>query len=281
MILILLYVTFLRNVYVSSFTASLPENVSIDETYVNGFVHGWLFSSLLATTCVTISFCSNLLMVQDKVTGANHDINIIPISKTTIAFAYYLSSLFATLIICYFEMIVGFIIMASTGWFLTFTDVLGIIGMVFLLTNFGTALSSIIHHFLTSQGQMSAVGTLVSSVYGFICGAYMPISQFGEVLQRILGFLPGTYGTVILRHHFQNQVLLEMNSSGNFPTQVTDEIAKNFDMTISVFGNQVPLYVSYIILIASIVVLLFAYAFIVNKSIKVKQPTQGSSEVAK
>ena len=30
---------------------------------------------------------------------------------------------------------------------------------------------------LTTQGQLSAVGTIVSAGYGFICGAYMPISN--------------------------------------------------------------------------------------------------------
>ena len=58
MILILLYVTFLRNVYVDSFHSSLPSGLTLDESYINGFVYGWLFSSLLATSCVTVSFCS-------------------------------------------------------------------------------------------------------------------------------------------------------------------------------------------------------------------------------
>ena len=36
---------------------------------------------------------------------------------------------------------------------------------------------------LTTQGQLSAVGTIVSAGYGFICGAYMPISNFDSGLQ--------------------------------------------------------------------------------------------------
>lgn len=69
MILIVLYVTFLRNVYVDSFHAAVDaNNIAVSDKVVNGFVYGWLFSSLLAVSGVTVAFCSNLLMVQDKVT---------------------------------------------------------------------------------------------------------------------------------------------------------------------------------------------------------------------
>ncbi|MGM9969981.1 MAG: ABC transporter permease, partial [Anaeroplasma sp.] len=208
MILILLYVTFLKNVYVDSFHSAVNQvGIVVEEKCINGFVYGWLFSSLLAVSSVTISFCSNLLMVQDKVTGSIHDLGIAPVKKTTLAIAYYVASMTETLIIVYFETIVSFIIMAFNGWFLSFTDVVFILLEVFLLVNFGTALSSIIHHYLTTQGQMSAVGTIVSSVYGFICGAYMPISQFGSGLQKVLSFLPGTYATSVIRYHFENGVL--------------------------------------------------------------------------
>ena len=44
---------------------------------------------------------------------------------------------------------------------------------VFLLVMFGTALSGVINFFLSTQGQISAVGSIVSSCYGFICGAYV------------------------------------------------------------------------------------------------------------
>ena len=51
---------------------------------------------------------------------------------------------------------------------------------VILLVLFGTALSSCILFPMSTQGQASGVGTIVSSGYGFICGAYMPISSFSK-----------------------------------------------------------------------------------------------------
>lgn len=265
LILILLYVTFLRNVYVDSFNSAVEAvGIVVDNKYIDGFVYGWLFSSLLAVSGVTVSFCSNLLMVQDKVTGAIKDLKISPVNRTKIAFAYYIASCSVSMIIVLIEAAVGFVIMAATGWFLSVLDVLQILLGIFLLVNFGTALSSIIHHFLSTQGQMSAVGTLVSSVYGFICGAYMPISQFGEGLQTILTFLPGTYATVFIRNGYERGVLSALSSECNFPEEVITNMSKNFDISISFFGSSISPLACGLILGISVAVLLMIY-ILINK----------------
>lgn len=89
LILLFLYSTFLNNVYRDTFSGSL-ENMgngfTAPDKLINGCVGGQLFSSLLAVCCVTVSFCSNMLMVQDKVTGARHDLGIAPVKKLNISF---------------------------------------------------------------------------------------------------------------------------------------------------------------------------------------------------
>lgn len=268
MILILLFVTFLGNVYRDSFTMSLPEGVTVSSKIIEGFVNGWLFSSLLSVSCITVSFCSNLLMVQDKAEGTIADITIAPVNKSTLSLSYFFSSAFVTLIICYSALIVSLIILSFTGWFLSLLDIIFIIIDVLLLTLFGTALSSIVNYFLSTQGQMSAVGTLVSACYGFICGAYMPLSQFSDGLQKVLGFLPGTYGTSLVHSHFLNGVLDEMIEN-NFPQEVVDEISRNFDSTLFFFGNKVENWMSYLILGGSVIVLILIFVYI-NKLSKRK-----------
>ena len=66
LILLVLYATFLANVYKDSFVSVIPEFLKIDEKLIDGAVAAQLVSSLLAVSCVTVAFCSNLLMVQDK-----------------------------------------------------------------------------------------------------------------------------------------------------------------------------------------------------------------------
>ena len=135
--------------------------------------------------------------------------------------SYYFATLVSTLIICFTATALCLVYAAIIGSYMTFGDILLILLDVFLLVMFGTALSSIINFFLSTQGQISAVGTIVSSGYGFICGAYMPISSFGEGLQKIISFLPGTYGTSLIRNHTMQGALAEMQNQG-IPTEVIE-----------------------------------------------------------
>ncbi len=262
LILLLLYGTFLQNVYEDSFRGGMEAfGVAVDESLLGGCVGGQLFSSLLAVCCVTVAFCSNLLMVQDKVTGARRDLTISPVKSSTFALGYYLSTMLSTLIICLVAMGASLLYVAQAGWYLTLTDVLLMLLDVFLLVMFGTALSSIINHFLTTQGQMSAVGTIISAGYGFLCGAYMPISQFSTGLQKILGFLPGTYGTSLLRNHALRGVFAEMEQQ-NFPKEVIEGIRDSIDCNLYFFGEKVETGTMYLILCGTVAALIGVYVLI-------------------
>lgn len=262
LILLILYSTFLANIYEDSFRSSLAAfGVSVPEELIGGCVGGQLFSSLLAVCCVTVAFCSNMLMVQDKVTGARGDLTISSVKHSTLALGYYISTMLTTLLICLVAMGACLLYVSSVGWYLSETDVLLIILDVFLLVLFGTALSSIINYFLTSQGQISAVGTVISAGYGFICGAYMPISQFSVGLQRVISFLPGTYGTSLLRNHALRGVFEEMGTLG-FPKEVIEGIRDSIDCNLYFFGEKVGTETMYLILCGSIAVLIAAYVLI-------------------
>lgn len=219
---------------------------------------GQLFSSLLAVCCVTVAFCSNMLMVQDKVTGARSDLIISPVKGSVLAMSYYIATALTTLIVCLTAAFACFLYLIGTGWYLSVSDVLLILLDVFLLVMFGTALSSVINFFLSSQGQISAVGTVVSAGYGFICGAYMPISQFGAGLRRAIAFLPGTYGTSLLRNHALRGVFAEMEAE-NFPVQAIEEIKDSVDCNLYFFGGKVELHTMYLILFCAVAALVAAY----------------------
>ncbi len=264
LILLLLYSTFLGKVYRDSFISIFSElnlGLEIPDKLVDGCVGGQLMSSLLAVCCVTVAFCSNMLMVNDKVNGSINDITITPVKPSVMSLAYYISTVVSTLIVCFVAAIVCMVYLAFVGWYLTLVDILLLFLDVFLLVMFGTALSSIINMFLSSQGQISAVGTIVSSSYGFICGAYMPISQFPEGLQKVIAFLPGTHGTALLRTHAMNGAFDEMTSIGVNESVVTD-IRNSLDGSVKLFGDYVSESVMYAVLIGSVAVLVTLYILI-------------------
>ena len=260
-ILLVLYVTFLGNVYRDSFTSNSPEFIHLSDNLIDGLVGGQLISSILAVSSVTVAFCSNFLMVQDKANGTIKDLKISPVSPSLLSMSYYIASLASTLIICFAATGICLAYAAFVGWYMSAADVVQLILDVMLLALFGTALSSIINLFLSTQGQISAVGTIISAGYGFICGAYMPISSFGSGLQKVLSFLPGTYGTALVRNHAMQGVLTEMNKQG-VPIDVIEEIKNALDCNLYFFGHQVGISSMYLILGVTIVVLIGIYILI-------------------
>ena len=251
-ILLVLYATFLARVYKDSFFSALPEGFSVDPKIIDATVAGQLISSLLAVSCVTVSFCANLLMIGDKANGAIRDLTVTPVKRSTLAGAYYFASAASTLIVTLTALAFGFGYLATQGWYLSVSDVFLSILDVILLTLFGTALSSCLHFFLSTNGQASAVGTVVSAGYGFVCGAYMPISSFGAGLRRVLSFLPGTYGTSLLKNHLLGGVFDEMSSAG-FPDEAINGIREAIDCRLFFFGHEVTTPAMFAILFGAVV----------------------------
>ena len=260
-ILLVLYVTFLGNVYRDSFTGALPEGFVIEDALLNATVGGQLISSLLAVCCVTVAFCSNLLMVQDRVSGARRDLAVSPVRPSTIAVAYFCASALATLLISLTALAVCLGYLAMAGWLLRAGDVLFMLLDVALLTLFGVALSSCVNFPLRTQGQGSAMGTIVSAGYGFLCGAYMPISNFSSGLQKVLSFLPGTYGTSLLRNHALAGAYREMARVG-FPADVIEAIRDSIDCNLYFFGRSVSIGGMYAVLVGATLLLVGLYVLL-------------------
>lgn len=260
-ILLVLYATFLANVYRDTFTSALPQGFTLDSKIIDGTVAGQLISSLLAVIPVTVAFSSNMRMVSDKMNGVSKDILVSPVNKSVLALSYFFGTLITTLVVCYCAVAVGFVYVAAVGWYMSFSDVLLVLVDVLLLCLFGTAMSSIVNVFLSTQGQMSAVGTIVSAGYGFICGAYMPISQFGKGLQNVLSFLTGTYGTTLVRNHCLNGVFREMSAQG-IPEQAIQGMRDGVDCNLYFFDDKVEIWVSYLVVVVSIVVLVGVYVLL-------------------
>lgn len=263
MILILLYATFLFNVYKDSFNSSVPDFLNISEKLINGTVACQLTSALLAVSCVTVSFCVNLTMVQDKVTGARKDFLVTPINKSILNISYFISTFLNALIINGIALIICFIYIKRMGWYLSGMDVVLTILDMILFVLFGTALSSLICLPLSTQGQRSAVGTIISAGYGFIAGAYMPISSFGSSLQKVLSFIPTTYTSSLIKSHMLRGVFEEMKANG-IPKDIVYEIGTALDCHPTFLSYTIDVKGMYIIIIGTIMICTVLYLSIAN-----------------
>ena len=269
-ILLVLYATFLAKIYRDSFAGALPAGLTVDPALIDATVGGQLISSLLAVCCVTVAFCSDLLMVQDKVSGAIRDLTVSPLRHSTLALSYYIASALSTLLISLTALGISFLYLWKMGWYMSLSDVLAMLLDVVLLTLFGVALSSCVNFPLKTNGQASAVGTIVSAGYGFICGAYMPISNFSTGLQRVLSFLPGTYGTSLLHNHALRGVFREMERIG-FPPEVIDGIRGSIDCNLRFFDHPVSIGAMYAILAGAVVLCVALYVLLNARRTAAKQ----------
>lgn len=262
-ILLVLYATFLANVYKQSLTENLPNSIELSKSVIDGFVASQLMSSLLAVSCVTVAFSSNFLMVQDKVNGTIKDFKTSPVKSSILSLSYYIATLISTFIISILAMCACLGYVYIKGWYMSSSDVIMLFIDVVLLILFGTALSSVINFFLTTQGQITAVGTMVGAGYGFICGAYIPISSFSEGLQKVIMFFPGTYATSLIRNHSLSGVIDEFNSQG-IPKMILTSMKDVFDCNLYFFDKKVEMTTMYLILCITIILLLAIY-ILLNK----------------
>lgn len=258
LILLVLFIAFLKSTYEDSIL-SIIQGFDLNQSLIDAFTGGWLFSSVLATSCITVAFCSGM-MVIDKINRANIDFMVSPVKKSTLQLSYVLANLFSTFIITFVLLIVGLIYLACVGFYITFVDILLIVFGIIITSLFGTILANIIWTFTHSQGVVSGVCTLVSALYGFICGAYMPINAMGQGMQYFVSLLPGTYATVLFRQGFLNSVLNRMRET--LPQGMINGIASGFDVKMSFFGHDVSTLALILVISISTIVLLGVFLFI-------------------
>lgn len=262
-ILIVLYATFLFNVYKDSFVSSIPDFIHISKSLINGTVAAQLCAALLAVSCVTVTFCVNLTMVQDKANGVRKDFDISPISKSTLYLGYLGSTILTSILVNFVTLAMCLLYIYKMGWYLSGMDVLYLLFDMILIVVFGALLSSVLCFPLKTQGQMSAVGTIVSAGYGFLCGAYMPISNFSKGLQNFLSYLPSTYGTSLLKNHMLRGIFVEMKENG-FPKEVVNKIKYALDCNPTFQGAVISTNTMIYILLISIVISFVLYLCIVQ-----------------
>jgi len=262
LILLVLFATFLRNVYIDSFMSAFPEGFTVDNRVLEGITGAWLMSSILSVSSVTVAFCSNIVMIQDKIDGNLNDFRVSPVKGVTTSVSYFISNFFVTFLVIMVLMLIGHIYLACVGWYIPVGDAFMIIVDAICGILFGTLFAGVVESFVSSQGGLSAVSTLVSSMYGFICGAYMPLAQFGEGLRNVLCLLPGTYGVGIMRNHYMGGYLTALGDAG-VPEEALKGIMDNFDGNLYVFGTEIPLGAMYGILLGACAVLLGVYVAIV------------------
>lgn len=127
LILLVLFATFLRNVYVDSFRAALTSNnfqFENQNRLIEGMAGAWLLSSIVGVSSVTVAFMSNLIMIEDKINSTLNDYLVSPVKPTTLSIAYFVSNFFVTFAVIMCVMLIGHIYLAAVGWYISVATLL-------------------------------------------------------------------------------------------------------------------------------------------------------------
>lgn len=157
LIVLMLYVIFLGDVQLDSLKAYLS-GAEVPETLAKAFVDGWMLAGVLSVACITVPFSAQSILVRDRESGNMSDMLVSPIKRHIVGLSYLTSVFAVSLCICFAVLIVAFVYLALTGWYLSLKDVFGIVGLTALSALFAALLSVIICSFISTQGARSFYG---------------------------------------------------------------------------------------------------------------------------
>ena len=255
LIILMLYILFLGDMQFRALEEAFI-GIGVDSEYLKGFVDGWMLSGVVAVSCLTVSFSAQSIMIKDKEDGVLSDTLIAPINRIIIKLGYLISNYLITIIICLFVVIVAFIYLVFTGWYLSLIDVFAIIGALLLSALSSCLLSSIICKLLKTSNAHSALVGILSAVLGFVIGAYMPVSMFPLAIQYGTLFVPGTYSAAIFRNLFMEGTLEKIGASS---LEAAAALRLQYGVELDFFGNIIDMNEILIIFVITIIISVVIY----------------------
>ncbi|MBO4356952.1 MAG: ABC transporter permease [Candidatus Methanomethylophilaceae archaeon] len=261
LIVILLYLIFLRDMLVDSFLSD-EHLAMLDKSVVRQFVDAWVLSGILAIVSVITSAGALQNMVQDKVTGRERDFMITSLTPAKISAAYVLSTFIVAQIMSLISFVIAIVYLAVTGCPMTIEGIL----LTLVLTVPASLSGSIIVYAMTcrlrSGGAFSGLFTVLSVLIGFLTGIYMPLGTMAEGMRNIGSLMPATHIAALMRQALSTESL--NNVMGSAPQEEYDRILFMMGCKIELFGIEFTPAMSVIYVIA-VTVAFFGLAVLLSK----------------
>lgn len=258
LIVFVLFVLFLGDLQADQAKA-IFQGAEYDEKALESFVNCWMIAGVVSVACVTVSFSAQSIMIADKQNGNLTDIAVTPVSRTVISVAYFMSNCLITLTILLCVLVVSFVYIAVTGWYLSVADVFAVLGMTALSVLNASLISTLICLFISSVNAHGAITGIMSAVIGFLMGAYMPINIFPNAVQYIVLFVPPTYSAGIFRNIFMRGALERLTEDLPY---AKDALGDAFSLRIDFFGHEIGADIMLAIFAATIVIFSAALIFV-------------------
>lgn len=272
LIILFLYLCFLGDIQYDSVMSKL-EGLAVSDDAVHAFIDGWMMAGVLAVSCITVSFCAQYLMINDREGGAMQDMLTSPIKRGVLSVSYFVVNLVITTVIVGIIAVLALIYLAATGWYLSGADVGKMIGILLLSVLSASLITTVVCMLFRTQSAQGAASGILSAAIGFFIGAYMPISIFPKTIQYLVLFMPGSYSAGVLRNVMMRGamegILADLPAPAVEPVRAG--LMESFSMQMDAFGNTIYEKEMWIIFACTLV--LFVAMYVINQVVRTKTHT--------
>lgn len=226
-IVVMLYLLFLRNMLVESY---------LDMEGMPQLIDAWVLAGILGIVPVTTSAGSLQTMVEDRAGGRIRDILVTPMTSAQIAGGYIISTFIVGLVMSAITLAVCVAYLAATGCPLSASGV--VMSAVLLIPSSlsGSIVVYAITSFLRSTGAFSGFFTVVSVLIGFLAGIYMPMGTMPAAMQTIGTLVPASHMAALFRDSLAGDALDGVFAGA--PAETLDSFRAEMGFDLSLGGFQ-------------------------------------------
>lgn len=237
LIVVLLYLLFLRNMLIESY----PDLPGMDN-----LVDVWVMSGILGIVPVTTCAGALQTMVEDRTGGRDRDLLVTPMGARSIALGYVLSTFVVGLLMGAMTLVICLVYLVVTGCPLSIEGVLVTVALLVPSALSASIVMYAIVSFIRSTGAFSGLFTVVSVMVGFLAGIYMPMGTMPMAMQVVGTLVPASHMAALFRDNLAQDALEQtfMGASSDVVSQFRYDMG--FDLHLGDFafdGSTTILYV--------------------------------------
>lgn len=231
-------------------------------------MNSWLIAGILSVTSISTTLGAFGVIVDDKVNKIEKDFRCSPISRSSIAGGYIISSFVVGVIMSLFAFVLGeaYIVM-SGGELLPLMSMLKVLGMIILTVLAGSSMMFFIVSFFNSTNAFSTASTVIGTLIGFITGIYLPVGSMPESVAIVVKVFPISHAASVFRKIFM-EIPTEKAFDG-IPDKIADNAIKEINTELGVnftIGSwEVSTLDSILILIATSAIFYILGILVVSK----------------
>ena len=247
-IVVMLYLLFLRNMLVSSY----PDMDGMPQ-----LIDAWVMAGILGIVPVTTSAGSLQTMIEDRTSGRIRDILVTPMSPAQIAGGYIIGTFLVGLSMSVITLAVCLAYLVATGCPMSMSGIATSVALLVPSALSGSIIVYAITSFLRSTGAFSGFFTVVSVLIGFLAGIYMPMGTMPDAMQVVGTLVPASHMAAMFRDGLAGDALDSVFSGAPSETLAGFRSDMGFDLELGGFSFDPAASMVYV---AAVTALFFAVA---------------------